>query len=67
MGDVLPDAVELLGGAEVLDHPQAVEGKLVVEQPVAEAHGADDADNVEGLAEAEVYVVLAVPADVRCG
>ena len=44
MGDVLAQAVELLGGAQVLDHPHSVESELVVEEPVADAHGEDDAN-----------------------
>lgn len=63
MGDVLAQAVELLGGAQVLDHPHSVESELVVEEPVADAHGEDDAHNVEGLAEAEPNVVLCIPAN----
>ena len=61
MCDILAYAVELLGGAEVLDDPESVEGELVVEQPVAEAHGEDDADDVQELAEAEPDVILGIP------
>ena len=63
MGDVLAQAVELLGGAQVLDHPHSVESELVVEEPVTESHGEDDAHNVEELAEAEPHVVLGKPAN----
>ena len=63
MCDILAYAVELLGGAEVLDDPHSVEGKLVVEEPVTESHGEDDAHNVEELAEAEPHVVLGKPAN----
>ena len=39
---------------------ETIEAKLVVEEPVTEAHGEEDAANVEDLAEGKPGVVLAV-------
>ena len=60
MGDKLADVVDALGCSQVLEHLEAVQGKLVVEQPVAEEHGEADAEDVAELAEAEPEVVLGV-------
>ena len=60
MGDVLAQLVDPLDGAQVLEHLEAVQGELVVEQPVAEEHGQADAEDVAELAEAEPEVVLGV-------
>ena len=60
MGDVLAQLVDPLDGAQVLEHLEAVQGELVVEQPVAEEHGQADAEDVAELAEGEPEVVLGV-------
>ena len=60
VGDKLADVVDALGCSQVLEHLEAVQGKLVVEQPVAEEHGEADAEDVAELAEAEPEVVLGV-------
>ena len=60
MGDVLAQLVDPLDGSQVLEHLEAVQGELVVEQPVAEEHGQEDAEDVAELAEGEPEVVLGV-------
>ena len=60
MGDVLAQLVHPLDGAQVLKHLEAVQGELVVEQPVAEEHGQADAEDVAELAEGEPEVVLGI-------
>ena len=60
VGDVLAQLVDPLDGSQVLEHLEAVQGELVVEQPVAEEHGQEDAEDVAELTEGEPEVVLGV-------
>ena len=61
MRDILAQAVELLLCTKVLNDLESVEGELVVEQPVAEPHREDNADDVHELAEAKPHVILGIP------
>ena len=60
MGDILAQLVHTLDCPQVLKHFEPVQGKLIVEKPVAEEHGQADAEDVAELAEAEPEVVLGV-------
>ena len=50
MVDNFSQTVECLCGTEVFNNPHSIEGELVVEQPVTEAHRHNNADNVQELA-----------------